>query len=460
MEAFEHFGLWWLPDDDSRTVGGIIRFDPSNGITLRVAGLIDGLEPFSMSEMIPIILGRTENGKTITLYQCENVSIRDGIGINARTYRARAAFVGAWFETEDDIRFSSGTVQFSSLPDWVGGRAFQVESTHPPDAWSYTIRWDQPAELISNTRIGVIRLGHGHGVKTERNRSMSITQMPAFVIEVSETFTIHDWLQSVVYPLQVFLTLAMRKPASVSNMTVHADVQSSNGEVERPVAVQVVYEPAFHDTSQSGPIFRDTMLFSLEDIRDDFDTVMAHWFARVNDLREVVSHFYSIKFRSSTYLETRFLIVVQAVEAYHRRSGRRERAIPDDEYQELLTEILAGTPEDHREWLQQKLRYGYEPSLAQRLKDLIEDTQPTIEPLLINSNKFARTVVDTRNYLTHYSKELQTRAATGPRLHWITSALTDLFEACLLNDLGFTPQQARELFAKNRRYQHASQNPV
>ena len=460
MEAFEHFGLWWLPDDDDRAVGGVIRFDPSSGVTLHVAGLVGGLEPFSMSEMIPIILGRIENGKTITLYQCDNVSIRDGIGIDARTFRARAAFVGVWFETEDDIRFSSGTVQFSSLPDWVGNGAFHAEGTNSAESFSYSIRYDRPPELTATTHIGVIRLAYGFSVAADHGRMMSITQRPAFVIEAAEEHSIDSWLEHAVYPLQVFLTFAMRQPASVTDMTVLARAQSTANESERDVFVTVLFEPVFHDSSQPRPVFRHDMLFSLDDVRVQFDTILSRWFALTNELRDVVSRFYSIKFRPNTLLETRFLMVVQAVEAYHRRTGRRQQAIPEREYQERIAAILAGAPEGQQGWLKQKLEFSNEPTLARRLKDLIEDTLPTTASLLGDRKTFVREVVDTRNYHTHYSQELRKKAVSGERLYWITSALTDLFEACLLTKLGFTPQQTHELFASNRRYQHAGQVAV
>ena len=460
MEAFEHFGRWWLPEKDELKVGGVVRFSPHDGVTLEVAGRVEDRNPSSRSPTIPILLGRMENGKAITLYQCDNIKSKDSFGIDVRTFRARWAFVGIWFETEDEIRFSSGSVRFTSLPDWVGNSAFQREGSHSTESSSYTIRYERPAELVSTTHIGEVKLSYGYSIASDPGRSMSISQIPTFVVEASEYHTISDWIQNTIYPLQILLTLAMRRPASISDLTVLARTTSIANNAESDILVTVLYEPVFHEASPPRPVFRHDILFSLDDVRADFEIRMLQWFKTMNDLKKAIDRFYSIKFRQGTFLETRFLIVVQSIEAFHRLTKRKEGMISKHEHNQRIESILAEAPEAHRDWLAGKLTYSNEPTLARRLKDLIEDTSSIIMPLLGNRDKFIRQVVDTRNFLTHYSEELESRAASASRLYWITNALTDLFEACLISTLGFTSQQTRELFAQNQLYQLAAENPI
>jgi hypothetical protein len=93
-------------------------------------------------------------------------------------------------------------------------------------------------------------------------------------------------------------------------------------------------------------------------------------------------------YNPSKYLDLNFLTLVQAVEAYHRRAND-ETDKPPGEHAARMKAILDATPAEHRDWLEEKLRYSNELSLRRRLKllfaqfsylldDLIPDRKATI----------------------------------------------------------------------------------
>ncbi len=63
-------------------------------------------------------------------------------------------------------------------------------------------------------------------------------------------------------------------------------------------------------------------------------------------------------------------------------------------------------------------------------------------------------MVNTRNYQTHHDKELQEYAANGEDLYRLTQKLKICLEICLLTELGFSLEEIKDLFSRNRKYQH------
>jgi hypothetical protein len=60
-----------LPGADEDEVPGILKFDPDDGATLDLLGSLKGLEGVIDLLEPEIILGRSSNGKLITLKDCE-----------------------------------------------------------------------------------------------------------------------------------------------------------------------------------------------------------------------------------------------------------------------------------------------------------------------------------------------------------------------------------------------------
>jgi hypothetical protein len=59
---------------------------------------------------------------------------------------------------------------------------------------------------------------------------------------------------------------------------------------------------------------------------------------------------------------------------------------------------------------------------------------------------------NTRNYYTHYTPELEKKAARGAALYLLVVQLRSIIEMALLNDLGFPCDLIDKLFERTRRY--------
>ncbi len=109
-----------------------------------------------------------------------------------------------------------------------------------------------------------------------------------------------------------------------------------------------------------------------------------------------------------------------------------------------------------------KLKFANEYSLRKRLLELIDRIAPNVPVGFLASKEgtreFISKVCDTRNYLTHYSPELQYRAATqASELGKVARQLGVLVEICFLVEIGFGFNAIREMKPNPGRYKYILQ---
>jgi hypothetical protein len=146
------------------------------------------------------------------------------------------------------------------------------------------------------------------------------------------------------------------------------------------------------------------------------------------------------------YLNLRFLCLIQAIEAYHRRFVSNEE-ITKEKHKERIDSIFSTVPTNYKEWLKNELIYSNEPTLRKRLNDICDmfTTKPMY--LFMDRDVFIKKVMDTRNYMTHYDKNKRRKAADGKDLLLITEKLKALVELCLMKEIGLNIE---EIFSLTR----------
>jgi len=94
------------------------------------------------------------------------------------------------------------------------------------------------------------------------------------------------------------------------------------------------------------------------------------------------------------------------------------------------------------------LKHGNEISLSQRLRRIVEP----FKDLLGNKkqrSKFEYKTSITRNYLTHYLKDLEEDASDGEQLIRITDKLQAIFQLHLLYVIGFSVDEIKRMASNN-----------
>src|SRR5690348_358757 len=209
---------------------------------------------------------------------------------------------------------------------------------------------------------------------------------------------------------QASISLATQRPnalVKIIGYVQHDDTdQSSSG--TREIPVQIAYCPSIIPIPTSDLTFPQTILFSLQEASTDFSSVIDRWLRTSDELASAYQLFFGVQY-SKLQIDLEFLLIAQATEVYqdHRFD---KTAMPEENFQEMMRINLAACPEEQSLWLEDTLQYKNNATFRQQLKDLITQTNDMLQSLLGRNRKkrddFADVVFDTRNYLTHHTKEL------------------------------------------------------
>lgn len=460
MKDFTYSGVWWLPGRENVRVAGSLSFTVGTGLKLSLLGALQATSnPFEDVEH-PLVLGVTQEGKAVTLYHCVQTNFnlsfnRSSPGFTSQTLNIEVAYIGAHFLDIGDLRFYKAEVKYNHLPEWVGVSGFHEEFQPSEESEALLkVTYSHPSVVSFTTSFGVVSFQHTLHTSNNRPMGISLTQDAYALMQLNAEMGLDQLWIAIISPLQNLLSLATGEPNITAQVIMYSRTSAlaKQGRDAAEYPIEAVFASYFPELDNDEPIARGQMLFSLMEIVHNPD-ILATWLAVGSELDSVCNLFFSVQYHPRMYLEQRFLNMVQAAETYHRRR-RNNHVLPKLEHRARIRRIVSAAPEAERAWLQEQLAYGNEPRLRDRLTDLITLTEPVMLPLVGDAHTFARSVTNTRNYLTHYDQRLKDKHASGEELYRLTQKLSVLVRACLLNDLGVTPTQAATMFQRNEEYRH------
>jgi len=453
-EKFEYQGYWWLPSADEEKVPGILKFDPEDGASLDLLGSLKGLKGVIDPLEPEIILGLSADGKLITLQDCGKTSgnLVFGSGFSTSTFVVNTIFVGEHFDQAEDLGFERLVVEYLHLEAWAHESGFDIsfneEIEEPKRRWR-EIRHDLPESFtaaVGGTYEVTLDFGSNFRASQRPFTEVNITQPAELAIRFPEKQPF-DRLSDIVYRLQHLLSLGTRRssyPVAVRGYT---------GIPGEAMPVEVHYRPlGSTGVPQKRPELHE-MLFSLRNLPGGFGPAVARWLDRAEVLDPVYRLYFGTVYNPQMFLEQRFLNLVQALEAYHRRTmGTAD--LPEEVHEKRKEEILEAVPNKHKDWLEGKLEYSNEPSLGRRLKEIIrrypEATYPVAGDNSKDRERFVYKVTATRNYRTHFDETLEGQAAQGEELYRISQKLKQLLEVCLMAEIGFGGDEIKKAVMRLR----------
>jgi integrase len=110
--------------------------------------------------------------------------------------------------------------------------------------------------------------------------------------------------------------------------------------------------------------------------------------------------------------------------------------MPKEKFTKLVETIIskANLKDEDKEWLEQRLR-GNEPTLNTRLKELIRANQNSFIKEYVKIKKVCYPTTISRNYYTHFDKNLENEALRGAELSNLTRKLRGLLISSLFKHL-------------------------
>jgi ApeA N-terminal domain 1 len=445
----EYRGKWWI-DSRDRSWPGVFTFTREAGGLLELhADYGDFPEPPSPHET-PLIFGETIDGKPITLTRCVQTRASSHIpgGLEVE-FDVRYALVGAWFDTIEEIAFDRIDFRLTGLDEWAGISGFDIE--YKPTATTVRFAAPEPVEL-----------GVGDGVAVRLDFSGGGFQMtnPLLSVELNQTTRASirceaplplETLAEHVHEVRNFVCFAQRRRADLYDIKTVVEVDVIRG--DRPARKQrtiidILYRTDA-TTEHSPPPSRERMLFRLEDCTTDPGRQsLTRWLSGHELLGPVYDLYLLGLYAPRTHVEFVYLSLTEGLEAlYSRKFPHHE--LPKQAHAERITAILESAPEQWREWLAEKLAHSNKATFRGGLEELVKTLPPTLLGKIGDIDAFTQRVSWTRNYLTHWTPELEKKAAKDEALVRLLFALRLVLEALLLLEIGFTRDEIERLHNDN-----------
>jgi hypothetical protein len=202
------------------------------------------------------------------------------------------------------------------------------------------------------------------------------------------------------------------------------------------------------------------LLSSFADFKSDFPSLLNHWYDNVSRYREAAGLYYDNLALGQQYNPLRFLTTAQAVETAHRRlfgdttftaeEARAYRGLRHS-FNELL-ESINQIEERHKQDLKEKMIHLPQTKLQARLTELWTRAESVVRTAIPDEEGFNRSARNSRNYYTHYTKNLASRAAKDWELVKLTVQLEALLIATILLELGVQQETISRLFEKHYKW--------
>lgn len=439
-------GYFWLPSDPTDRLPGTLTIRDGGFIDLDVLGAFKAYHPFGQSTTIDRIVGSVEKHGYVTLDRCfyRNWSLASP-GIMKGTFFVHRALLGVGHDTNESVVLKEFRFSVDGFEDWLGmtGLHTAADLTKGTATITCTPQDEVKVELNNGLQLA---LGVTHSFPRWASMTGTEIRQAAHLRLVAKELRPIDDFTLLAHRLTNFLCFAMDETVTMRMPSAATMGMKEGGTDLERVDLSVVYQ-SLPFTEQERKPDAHRMLFRFADIRDNAAVVINKWLGAYETVSPALNLYFSARTGAHRFVDSRFLALAQAAETLHRRTSD-DTVMDRTVFETLVDGLLKLCPDAHKEWLRNRLTYGNEPSLANRLKKVI---QP-FEDLLGTADDRARLVrsaVDTRNYLTHYDPKLAARAAKNDDLYDLSQTLEGILQLRFFREIGFTDMQLRQIVAGN-----------
>ncbi len=448
FSPFEYKGLWFIPDKEEDALTGQLHFDGSDRPTLDVVGSFYPPEELFSRKLkdLSVIWGHTTDGRKVTLFECNvsNFQINNQAVVPTFTYRCSMAVVGGHFKDPNEIKCREIFVEFTLLEDWLGQDCFHPSHKEGNEG---VVEIKKPNLIefnISDKIVGRFETTWSMNSSKEGRQKLLLHQTSSLALIADEEKTI-DEFREVIYHFQRFMAFATGENVYAREIKF-GDLETIQANAGKRMSV--VYPIEVFTAPPAGKV--DLLMpFSYRKIAGVFEEVIANWFACREHLEPVFNLYFDVHYNRFRFNENSFLNTIQAIETFHRRTGKNN-VLDKEEHKKRIEGILKTVNAEDAKWLKEKLMFSNEPSLHQRLEDLIDSYHTQLLAKIIGDKQaFIQRVKWSRNYYTHYDSSNEKKALTDSELFYENEKLKILLKTCLLREIGFDEDTIGEVMKRD-----------
>ena len=410
-----------------------------------------------INEISNLIISGIIDQENVTLYKSKMTKTNHEIiyGVSNIIIHIDFALFGFDYKNKEEIMLSSMKLSIEGLREWLFMSG--VSTQHDNESRNYTIN-SEPLSSISIGNYENFDLKISFGRNFNRSRfDVSITQEAYFSL-TSEKLRPLDNFLDMIYKIRSFLCFAIDRMVSIKSIISYSTdklMKIQNDDIPRPIKI---YYKSFPSSNEIINIHRYGMFFSYFDIQDRFSNVMKKWIESYNKIESVFNLYFTSLSMFNTYSPERFLLLVRGIEVFHRKVSEIDgKKYPSSKFQNMKNCILSKFPEssEMRLLLEERLMFANEISLRQRITKMI---QPFKDLYGLNTQQeidsFVGSIVNTRNYFTHYGRKPQNTIDKGQDVYKLCIKMEALLQLCFLKLIGMDVESIETIVSKNHHLRH------
>lgn len=323
-------GYWFLPQKIEKKVPRTLTYLANEKISLELLGVMDNYtHPFDLFDdnlNKEIIQGITTDGKNISLINCVSfLNLNFGALIPVSRYNCQYLIVGYHLDNIKDNSFNGIRIEIPALNSWYPStmirRKFHFDET------GYKILQKQISIDQKDSKKEIVYLDGAYKLKLETHYNYHEKMQDSFSIklesksncEISNSVEKTSFLKLFEKACQFklflsFATLVTNIFTSIRLIDEDSFQELKNGE-KYFKTINLYYID--RNISEVEPTFN--FLFTHDKISDIYPQVIKTWFDVRSDYAPIQTHLLNSIAKKKEWYSTDFLIIVQALEGYHRR---------------------------------------------------------------------------------------------------------------------------------------------
>ena len=436
MGSKKYSGSWWLPENPQNKISGTLSYECGQGSILSLDGVF--LED-TAHEYHEVILG-DDRGSRITLVSCFRTKLEiqrfgDSTEFKHSEFHVSLFCIGFHFATREELKFTSMTVRYSHLREWLSGVFDLSRLDENEDEYILRVRKPPVKEIVLDRFSLRIRgnVSSEHGMYHDSyERYVSIT------VDMTDETPL-DELFLIIYHLKNFLSLATGEKISILTMSGERTRLKHHEGIEI-FSPQTLGEKGSTDRFAFCPVH-----IQYQTISERLKFYLQNWFSIIERYEPMYELFFGT-LNERFYPVQEFLSLSQALEAYHCRKFEN-RIVSDDVFSKQLPQFLRIIEEfspEHRPEFQTKVEFMNRKSLRRRTRELFEKYDRIFKIFIKEKEDFISKFVGTRNYYTHY--ELGTEKPAGIMdIPFLTENLRFMLMVILFDEMGFEAEQIEQI---------------
>ncbi|NBB07419.1 HEPN domain-containing protein [Pseudomonas monteilii] len=438
-EEYLRSGFFWIPGEEHSKIPGKLSVTDGGVIELEIIGHFNNDISSIQDYKLPRIVGDVEKDGLVTLDNCfyKNKNIAFG-GVSKSIVAVNKMLAGAAWDIDEPITFNTFHFSIDCLEEWVGISGIKINTDHINKR--STIVYQSPENITLPLDNGMtLEICFSSRLPAQANTAEATISQKVYFKLISPKLIELDQFTTAAFKITNLMCFATDEIVSLKHVSATStDLQELIEDQRYPAPISLYYQSHPFSIKKPKKNWRE-MLFCFTSIHSNAQQVFNNWFNAYEYLEPAINLYFSTKTGGHKYLEGKFLALAQGLETYHRRTSNTTLMNPEI-FEKVTSQILESCPECHRDWLEGRIKHGNEVNLGKRLKSIIEPFKDHLGTSAKRS-KMLRQIVDTRNYLTHYSENLSDISATGTDLWNLCMKMEVIFKLHFLKVIGFTSDE-------------------